>query len=66
MNIDGLGEKIVDQLFEQGMLKNIADIYKLDFAVIENMDRFGKKSVENLKESIEISKKQLLVSLFTH
>lgn len=57
MNIDGLGEKIVDQLFEQGMLKNIADIYKLDFAVIENMDRFGKKSVENLKESIEISKK---------
>ncbi|MFZ9120301.1 MAG: NAD-dependent DNA ligase LigA [Methylophilaceae bacterium] len=60
MNIDGLGEKIVDQLFEQGMLKNIADIYKLDFAVIENMDRFGKKSVENLKESIEISKKTTL------
>ena len=60
MNIDGLGEKIVDQLFEQGMLKNIADIYKLDFAVIENMDRFGKKSVENLKESIGISKKTTL------
>lgn len=60
MNIDGLGEKIVDQLFEQGMLKNIADIYKLDFTVIENMDRFGKKSVENLKESIEISKKTTL------
>jgi DNA ligase (NAD+) len=60
MNIDGLGEKIVDQLFEQGMLKNIADIYKLDFAVIENMDRFGKKSVENLKESIEVSKKTTL------
>lgn len=60
MNIDGLGEKIVDQLFEQGMLKNIADIYKLDFAVIENMDRFGKKSVENMKESIEISKKTTL------
>ena len=60
MNIDGLGEKIVDQLFEQGMLKNIADIYKLDFAVIETMDRFGKKSVENLKESIEISKKTTL------
>jgi DNA ligase (NAD+) len=60
MNIDGLGEKIVDQLFEQGMLKNIADIYKLDFAVIENMDRFGKKSVENLKESIEKSKKTTL------
>ena len=60
MNIDGLGEKIVDQLFELGMLKNIADIYKLDFAVIENMDRFGKKSVENLKESIEISKKTTL------
>ncbi|MDA0670907.1 MAG: NAD-dependent DNA ligase LigA, partial [Proteobacteria bacterium] len=55
MNIDGLGEKIVDQLFEQGMLKNIADIYKLDFDIIENMDRFGKKSVENLKESIEKS-----------
>jgi DNA ligase (NAD+) len=60
MNIDGLGEKIVDQLFEQGMLKNIADIYKLDFSVIENMDRFGKKSVENLKESIEKSKKTTL------
>lgn len=60
MNIDGLGEKIVDQLFEQGMLKNIADIYKLDFDIIENMDRFGKKSVENLKESIEKSKKTTL------
>ena len=60
MNIDGLGEKIVDQLFEQGMLKNIADIYKLDFNIIENMDRFGKKSVENLKESIEKSKKTTL------
>jgi DNA ligase (NAD+) len=60
MNIDGLGEKIVDQLFEQGMLKNMADIYKLNFAVIENMDRFGKKSVENLKESIEKSKKTTL------
>ena len=60
MNIDGLGEKIVDQLFEQGMLKNIADIYKLDFNIIENMDRFGKKSVDNLTESIEKSKKTTL------
>ena len=60
MNIDGLGEKIVDQLFELGMLKNIADIYKLDFNIIENMDRFGKKSVENLKKSIEKSKKTTL------
>ncbi len=60
MNIDGLGEKIVDQLYEEGMLNSISDIYQLDYERITKLERFGQKSVENLKQSIENSKKTTL------
>jgi len=58
MNIDGLGEKIVDNFVEQGYLKNIADIYLLRSHRDEliTLDRWGEKSVDNLINGIEISK----------
>lgn len=60
MNIEGLGEKIVDRLTELGILRTIADIYDLHNRADElaALDRWGKKSVENLLKAIDVSKKQ--------
>lgn len=60
MNIDGLGEKIIDQLYEEGLIRSINDIYSLDYDKIANLERFGDKSVDNLRNSIESSKKTTL------
>jgi DNA ligase (NAD+) len=60
MNIDGLGEKAVDQFVTAGLLKNIADIYDLPTKREEIMllDRWGEKSIDSLFAGIEASKKQ--------
>lgn len=56
MNIDGLGEKLVDQLVETKLIKNVADLYKLSFAELISLERMGKKSAQNLLDSLEHSK----------
>ena len=60
MNITGLGEKIVEKFIELGKIKTVVDIYSLKNYVeeLENLEKMGKKSVENLINSIEESKKQ--------
>lgn len=60
MNINGLGEKIVEKFIELGKIKTVVDIYSLkNYAEeLENLEKMGKKSVENLINSIEESKKQ--------
>lgn len=60
MNIEGLGAKIIDHFFEKGMIKNISDIYQLDYEEIQKMEGFGEKSAENLKDAIELSKNTTL------
>jgi len=60
MNIDGLGAKIIDHFFEKGMIKNISDIYQLDYEEIQKMEGFGEKSAENLRDAIELSKNTTL------
>ncbi|EDZ64902.1 DNA ligase, NAD-dependent [beta proteobacterium KB13] len=60
MNIEGLGAKIIDHFFEKGLIKNISDIYHLDYEEIQKMEGFGERSAENLKEAIESSKKTTL------
>ena len=57
MNIDGLGEKIVDQLVGQGMVRDVSDLYQLKAAELENLERMGKKSSEGLVTEIEDSRK---------
>ncbi|MDD3422629.1 MAG: NAD-dependent DNA ligase LigA [Bacilli bacterium] len=59
MNIEGLGEKIIEQFYNIGVLKNIGDIYYLDEKVdiIKNLEGFGDKSVGGILESIELTKK---------
>ena len=57
MDIEGLGEKIVDKLVENGLIKNVADIYYLKRGDLSVLEGFGEKSEENLFNSIEKSKK---------
>lgn len=60
MNIEGLGAKIIDHFFEKGMIKNISDIYQLDYEEIQKMEGFGEKSAENLRDAIDLSKNTTL------
>ena len=55
-NIDGLGEKIVEQLIQEGLLSKVSDIFELEKGDIEPLERFAEKSTDNLLEAIEKSK----------
>ncbi|MEA4910523.1 DNA ligase [bioreactor metagenome] len=55
-NIDGMGEKIVDEFYDLGLIKNVLDIFKLKKEDIEGLEGFGEKSAENLINAIEKSK----------
>lgn len=57
LNIDGLGEKIVEQLMNEGLVSDVADIFDLTLGDLVPLGRFADKSAENLIESIEKSKK---------
>jgi DNA ligase (NAD+) len=56
MDIDGLGEVLVDQLVEKGLVKSAADIYDLTQETVENLDRMAEKSAANLIAAINASK----------
>lgn len=57
MNIDGLGERIIDQLVETGLLKTVDDIFTLEQQALSELDGLGKKSAEKLIQSINKSKR---------
>ncbi|MGA9639995.1 MAG: NAD-dependent DNA ligase LigA [Terriglobales bacterium] len=57
MNIDGLGEALVNQLTERGLVKNVADLYQLTKDDLLKLDRMGEKSAENVLGEIASSKK---------
>ena len=56
MNIDGLGEAVVEQLVSAELVHTVADLYTLDLLKLTALERFGTKSAENLLASIEKSK----------
>lgn len=56
LDIDGLGEKIVDQLVEQQLVRTPADLFNLGFATLAELDRFAEKSAQNLLDSLEKAK----------
>ncbi|MBW6457827.1 MAG: NAD-dependent DNA ligase LigA, partial [FCB group bacterium] len=60
MDIEGLGEKIVERLVDEGSLASVADLYRLDASVLEKMERFGERSAANLIASIGNSRKRSL------
>src|SRR5450631_816012 len=57
MNIDGLGEALVNQLSERGLVKNVADLYKVTKDDLLQLERMGEKSAENVLAEIAASKK---------
>jgi DNA ligase (NAD+) len=57
MNIDGMGDALVGQLTERGLVKNVADIYKLTKNDLLSLERMGDKSAQNILDEIEASKK---------
>ncbi|MCM3739413.1 NAD-dependent DNA ligase LigA [Oceanobacillus luteolus] len=63
MNIDGLGEKVVMQLFNAKLIHTIADLYRLEKEELLKLERMGEKSVSNLLEAIEASKENSLEKL---
>lgn len=63
MNIDGLGEKVIQQLFSHQLIFGIEDIYKLDRYELLELERMGEKSVDNLLRAIESSKENSLERL---
>jgi DNA ligase (NAD+) len=63
MNIDGLGDKIVDQLVDKGLVKDVADLYALKEEEVAGLERMAEKSAQNLLEEIEASKKNSLERL---
>lgn len=63
MNIDGLGSAIIDQLIEEKMLANPADLYSLDFEKLATLPGLGQKSADNLKTAIDKSRENDLSRL---
>jgi DNA ligase (NAD+) len=58
MDIKSFGDANIRKFYELGLLKNIPQIYQLDFSVIGTLEGFGKKSIDNLQAAIEASKSQ--------
>ncbi|MCI9063842.1 MAG: NAD-dependent DNA ligase LigA [Clostridia bacterium] len=65
MNIDGLGESIIEQLLNRNLISNIADIYILKFEDVASLKKNGKKFAQNLIDAIEESKNNDLYRLIT-
>lgn len=57
MNIEGLGDKLVDLFLEQGLIHNVAELYELNQETLAELPRLGEKSAENLLDALEKSKK---------
>ena len=56
LDIEGLGEKIVDQLVDQNLVRTPADLYRLGFSALANLERMGEKSADNLIQAINQSR----------
>lgn len=63
MNIDGLGEKVISQLFSHQLIADVADLYTLDRDELLALERMGEKSVDNLLDAIQRSKDNSLERL---
>ena len=65
MDIEGLGDKLIDQLVERGLVRDLADLYGLSKEQLANLDRMGEKSAQNLLAALERSKDSTLPRLLT-
>jgi DNA ligase (NAD+) len=63
IDIDGLGDKLVEQMVEAGMIESVVDLYRLKIEQVAGLERMGQKSAENLIVAIDNSKKPELAKL---
>src|SRR5881296_1181535 len=63
MDVEGLGEKLVDQLVDRGLVRDVADLYRLDTDTFASLERMGKKSAANLRAELERSTQTTLPRL---
>ncbi|HEX5035163.1 MAG TPA: helix-hairpin-helix domain-containing protein, partial [bacterium] len=63
MDIEGLGDKLVDQLVREKLVIRYGDLYRLTFDQLANLERMGKKSADNLLEGVQASKSRGLARL---
>src|SRR2546425_3914578 len=63
LDVEGLGEKLVDQLVDRGLVRDVADLYRLDAETLASLERMGKKSAANLRAQLERSKQTTLPHL---
>ncbi len=70
MDIEGLGKSIVERFFDLGWVRTIADVYRIDYEKVAELEGFGEKSAENMRQSVEKAKQnpihRLLHSLSIH
>ncbi|PHN03373.1 NAD-dependent DNA ligase LigA [Flavilitoribacter nigricans] len=70
MDIDGFGKQIVERFYDQGWIRTMADVYRLDYEQIAQLEGFGERSAENLRQAIDQAKQnpiyRLLHSLSIH
>ncbi|MEE8057334.1 MAG: NAD-dependent DNA ligase LigA [Pseudomonadales bacterium] len=60
MDVDGLGDKLVEQLVDEGLIQSVADLYQLTVEQLAELERMGEKSAENLVQALEASKSTTL------
>ncbi|MFA7552858.1 MAG: NAD-dependent DNA ligase LigA [Spongiibacteraceae bacterium] len=60
MDIDGLGDKLVEQLVDEGLITSVADLYRLSLGQLVSLERMGEKSAQNLLAALEASKSTTL------
>jgi DNA ligase (NAD+) len=65
MDIEGLGSKLIDQLVDRGLVRSLADLYRLDEETLSALERMGKKSAQNLVTALEASKSRSLDRFIT-
>ena len=58
LDVDGLGSKLIEQLVDQGLVSSIADLYRLDAALLGSLDRMGERSANNLIEALRLSRQR--------
>jgi DNA ligase (NAD+) len=63
MDVEGLGKDIVRRFYQEGLLRSIPDLYRLNYARILGMEGWGEKAVSNLRQGVEASKQQPLYRL---
>ena len=70
MDVDGLGGKLIEQLVDRGLVRSIADLYRLDAALLASLERMGEQSASNLIEALAASRQRpwhrLLFALGIH